>query len=431
MRPNGNALHSSPQEALRAATRMTGSCLDGSARRARLAPLVLATMASQALLVVLSPTIVAIGDDLGAPVGAVGQARSITAVVAIAASVAITRRIGALGLSRLLGLGAATAIAGCAAVAASPTLAVFLAAHALVGLGFAALLSAGFAGLAAFPQERRARAIGYVAGANSLAWILVNPVVGLVTDRWSWRAAEAVPGAIAVGVLLASRRVAALPGAGAAPRMLTVVGAVSAGRWIRAELIAYGAWAALLTFIGAFFIEELGVREAAAGWLLASGAAAHFVASTRSGGLVERVSRRRLVAASALVMGALLPLQLSATGSVPLAVGVFCLIGLAAGIRSPASAGLGLAQLPEHPGAMMAARTAATQLGYLLGAIVGGALVAGAGYAVLGFVLAAGMATSALLVLRVDDPLAPRASCGATALATSSSCLASSPSGHR
>ena len=80
---------------------------------------------------------------------------------------------------------------------------------------------------------------------------------------------------------------------------------------------------------------------------------------------------------------------------------------------------------------MMAARTAATQLGYLLGAIVGGALVAGAGYAVLGFVLAAGMATSALLVLRVDDPLAPRASRGATALATSSSCLASSPSGHR
>jgi predicted MFS family arabinose efflux permease len=164
----------------------------------------------------------------------------------------------------------------------------------------------------------------------------------------------------------------------------------------------------MLTFIGAFFIERLGVREAVAGWLLASGAAAYFAASTRSGGLADRVSRRRLVAGSALLMAALLPVQLSVTGSVPLAVGVFCLIGLAAGIRTPASGGLGLEQLPDHPGAMMAARTAATQLGYLLGAAVGGALIAGAGYGTLGFVLAAGMAVSAVLVLRVDDPLEGR-----------------------
>jgi predicted MFS family arabinose efflux permease len=54
---------------------------------------------------------------------------------------------------------------------------------------------------------------------------------------------------------------------------------------------------------------------------------------------------------------------------------------------------------------MMAARTGATQLGYLLGAVIGGAVIAGAGYGTLGIVLAAGMAASALLILRVDDPL--------------------------
>lgn len=51
----------------------------------------------------------------------------------------------------------------------------------------------------------------------------------------------------------------------------------------------------------------------------------------------------------------------------------------------------------------MAARTAATQLGYLLGAVIGGAVIAGPGYGTLGIVLAAGMAASALLILRVDD----------------------------
>ena len=149
-----------------------------AAQPARLAPLVLATMASQALLVVLSPTIVAIGADLGASVSAVGQARSLTAGVAIATSVAITTRIDAVGVPRLLALGAGLAVVACAAVAASPTLAAFLAAHILVGLSFACLLSAGFAGVAAFAPDRRAWAIGYVAGANALAWVVVNPIVG-------------------------------------------------------------------------------------------------------------------------------------------------------------------------------------------------------------------------------------------------------------
>jgi predicted MFS family arabinose efflux permease len=179
----------------------------------------------------------------------------------------------------------------------------------------------------------------------------------------------------------------------------------SARRWIGAETVAYGGWTALLTFSGAFFIEELGVREAAAGWYLAAGALAYFVAATRSGPLASRVERRNLAAAAAAVMAVLLVFQLS-TGSVAVALGLFCLIGLAAGVRTPASSGLGLEQLPDHPAAMMAARTAATQLGYLLGAVLGGVMLAGPGFATLGLVLAAAMVASALLVLRVEDPLA-------------------------
>ena len=54
---------------------------------------------------------------------------------------------------------------------------------------------------------------------------------------------------------------------------------------------------------------------------------------------------------------------------------------------------------------MMAARTAATQFGYLLGAVIGGAVISDWGYRALGIVLAFGMAGSALLILRVDDRL--------------------------
>ena len=114
--------------------------------------------------------------------------------------------------------------------------------------------------------------------------------------------------------------------------------------------------------------------------------------------------RRRLVAAVSLLMAILFVVELGVAASATAAVGTFCLLGLLAGVRTPASGGLGLDQLPDHPGTMMAARTAATQLGYLLGAVIGGTVIAGPGYGTLGIVLAAGMVTSAWLMLRVDDP---------------------------
>ena len=370
----------------------------------RLAPLALATMASQALLVVLGPIMVAVGADLGASVGAIGQARSVTAVVAIAVSASIANRVDTLGVSRLVAVGGAFAVAGCAAIASAPALAAFLLAHVLVGIAVACLLSAGFAGTAAFAPERRAWAIGWVAGANALAWIVVAPVVGMVAARSSWRTAEAIPAVVALAAIVAARAANSSSSAPAAAQLRTLVAHRSARRWLVAEVAAYGAWAALLTFIGAFFVERLRVGEGLVGWLLACGAASFFVTATRGAGLVASLPRRPLITAVSLLMGVLFVVELGASGSAAFGVAAFCTLGLAAGVRTPASSALGLMQLPDHPGAMMAARTAANQLGYLLGALVGGTVIAVAGYGAFGVVLAAVMSVSALLILRVDDP---------------------------
>ncbi len=201
----------------------------------RLAPLALATMASQALLVVLGPIMVAVGADLGASVGAIGQARSITAVVAIAVSAAVANKVDTLGVSRLVAIGGAFAVAGCAAIASAPTLATFLLAHVLVGIAVACLLSAGFAGTAAFVPERRGWAIGWVAGANALAWIVVAPVVGMVAARGSWRTAEAIPAVVALAAIVAARAADSSSSAPAAARLRTLVAHRSARRWLLAE----------------------------------------------------------------------------------------------------------------------------------------------------------------------------------------------------
>ncbi len=52
---------------------------------------------------------------------------------------------------------------------------------------------------------------------------------------------------------------------------------------------------------------------------------------------------------------------------------------------------------------MMGARTASAQLGYIIGAAAGGAVLALADFGALGVVLLGGMVLSAVLIARVND----------------------------
>lgn len=388
-------------------TRRTRRQEDEPSRTRRLLPLILATMASQALLVVLAPTIVEVGREFGVSVGVVGQSRSVLAGASILSSLAIAPFLDRLGIRPLLLWGALLAIVGSVGAALSPSLTVFVSVHVLIGVGFACLLSAGFAGIAAFPREDRAWAMGYVVGANALAWIAVNPLAGVLTDTLSWRTAYTLPVAIALCVLVLARSAPAgsptgAPGVGRGLRY--VIADRSARRWLVAEAIAFFAWGANLTFTGAFFIERYGIAESTVGLLLALGAAMFFISSVRGAPLVRHFPRPPLIAAAALVTGAMIALQFNAQSMLWIAVMAWLLGAVAAGIRSSVSPALGLAQLPDQPGSMMAARTATVQMGYLFGGLFGGAALAWSGYAALGLILGAGMILAAGLVLHVTDP---------------------------
>jgi predicted MFS family arabinose efflux permease len=384
-------------------------------------------VATQASIVVLAPLVVEIGRSFGASVSAVGVARSVLAAVAVAVSLAIGPLIDRAGVRPLIVWGAALAVAGAGLTAAAPSLALFYAAHAVTGAGVACLLSAGFAGVAAFfPRVDAAWAMGYVVGAQSIAWIAGNPVIGLLAEAGSWRLAYLVPAAIAGLALAAGLAAPARSGAGgklAAGRgpapvgepaehdragvgaaLRAVFGDRSARRWTIAELVAYSAWTAELTYAGAFYVQSYGVGEATVGLLLAVGSFVFLAASLNTERLTSRFPRRALIALAALGMGTLLVPLLSLTPSIAFTLGLFCVMAMFASIRSTGSSALGLAQLPGRPGAMMGARTASAQLGYMIGAAAGGAVLALADFAALGLVLFAGMAASALLVLRVSDP---------------------------
>jgi predicted MFS family arabinose efflux permease len=379
----------------------------------RLLPLLLATMATQASIVVLAPLVVEIGRDFGASVGAVGAARSVLAATAVAVSLVVGPLIDRLGVGPLIAAGAAFAVAGAALAAAAPSLPAFYATQVVTGAGVACMLSAGFAGVAAyFPPGRVPWAMGWVVGFQSVGWIAGVPLIGLLAEQGSWRLAYAVPAAIAALALAAGlqapRGRAGGGTAGVRRGLAAVFRDPSARRWTLAELVAYSAWTAEITYAGAFYIESYGIGEGAVGVLLAVGSVVFLVASTNTARLTRRVPRRPLIAVAALAMGALLIPVLNLTPSVGFTLALFSLMAVFAAVRSAGTSTLGLAQLPGRPGSMMAARTASAQLGYMAGAGLGGVVIELLGFGALGFVLFGGMMLSALLILRVSDPEALR-----------------------
>jgi predicted MFS family arabinose efflux permease len=109
------------------------------------------------------------------------------------------------------------------------------------------------------------------------------------------------------------------------------------------------------------------------------------------------------VVTAALGMGSLVALIMNVTPGVAFTVGLFFLMALCAGVRSTSSSALALGLLPSQPGAMMAARTTSAQLGYTVGAMFGGVVLAVAGFGALGFFLLVGMTFSAFLIARVGE----------------------------
>jgi predicted MFS family arabinose efflux permease len=380
-----------------------------SPRGRALVPLVLATVATQASIVVLAPLLVEIGRDLGASLSEVGLARSLLAGMGVAVSLGIGPLMDRVGVRPLIVAGALFALAGAGLTASAPSLGLFYAAHVVTGVGVACLLSAGFAGIPAFlSADQAAWAVGWVVGAQSLAWIVGTPLIGVLAESGSWRLAYAVPGtaaalALAAGLLAPRGRRSAESGS-TRSGLAAVFRDRSARRWTGAELVAYSAWTAELTYAGAFYIENYGVDESEVGVLLSVGSVVFLLVSTNTARITRRLPRKQLVVVSALLMGALLVPVLNLTPSVWFTLGIFALMALFAALRSAAGSALGLAQLPERPGAMMGARTASSQLGYMIGAAAGGAVLAVADFGALGFVLLAGMALSALLMARVHDP---------------------------
>lgn len=351
--------------------------------------LLAALAASQAALVALNPLLPAVARDLDVSIATAGQLRTVSGLAAGASALATGLLAARVGLRGLL-LCAVGLLAGASLLSAlAPTFAALAVAQALVGVGIGISYSAALAATAEWSTaESRSRVLALTLLGPPIAWIVGMPLVGALGEI-HWRIAWiVVPVAMAVAATALLARQPATPPASARAGLPAVLSSSGVARWLTGELLAFSGWAGTLVYVGALLVESYGLSVGATGLALGFGALVYVPGNFLFRRWVDVHGRLLLVALAlsaaltVLVLGAIRP-------SVWFSVGAFSFLCFIAGGRTLAGSARALGLAPSLRLGVTAARAAAIQAGYFVGAAVGGAALAVGGYEALGLAFAA------------------------------------------
>jgi predicted MFS family arabinose efflux permease len=371
----------------------------GRAQAAVAAALFLCLFAAQAGVIVLTPVLTQIADDLDVSTAAAGQLRTVSGLAAGLAAVALGTVARGLSLRRILIFGATGLGLASLASAAAPSFVVLALAQAVLGVSIAALLIGGTVAAAEWvPEQHRTRVLAWALVGPPAAWIVGMPLAGAIGEvgwRWTWLVLPLVA-AVVAGFAIVRRP--PVPRTAATESMIDALHDGPTARWALGELLASSAWVGTLVFSGALFVESYGTSGIATGIVLAAAAAAYAAGNVFFRRIVECRARLVLVRLS-LALAAAVALFGIVRPALPVSAALFAAAGFVAGGRTLIGSAVGLEAAAEKRRAVMGARAAAQQLGYFLGSAVGGLALAAGGYPLLGAALALLFVASALAFL--------------------------------
>jgi predicted MFS family arabinose efflux permease len=352
------------------------------------ATLFLGLAASQAAVLVLTPVLAEVASEFDVSTAVAGQLRTISGIAAGATALAIGLLATRVGLRELLGAGLVLVALGAGLSAAAPGFAALAAAQAVTGAGIGLSYSAAVAAVAEWTaQSDRSRVLSVALLGPPVAWVVGMPLSGLVGEA-SWRLVWLVPlGAAACAVPALARR-SRTPPASRRASLHAVLAHPGVLRWSSGELLAFSAWAGALVFVGALFVESYGLSVAATGLVLGIGALVYVPGNLLFRQYVDEHARTLLVglalaaSVTVAVLGAVRP-------SAWFSLAVFSVLSFLAGGRTLAGGARGLDLAQDLRLGVTGVRTAALQLGYFVGAAVGGVALAVGGYTALGLAFAA------------------------------------------
>ena len=360
-----------------------------NSRRAVAATLLLCLAASQAAILVLTPVLPALAADLEVSTATAGQLRTVSGLSAGLTALLVGLLASRVGLRELLGAGLLSLVASSALSAAAPDFVVIALAQVGVGIGVGLSYTAAIAAVADWTAPAdRSRVLAVALLGPPIAWIVGMPLAGFVGEaswRFAWLAAPLAFSLVALAIL--ARR-ASTPPASARADFRAVLAQPGVIRWSSGELCAYSAWAGTLVFIGALFVESYGLSSGQTGLVLGAGALVLIPGNLLFRRWVDDHGRALLVA---LALGAAVTVAVLGAFRIStwFSLAVFSVLAFLAGGRTLAGAATGLDLAPELVLGVTGIRTAALQLGYFLGAAVGGLALAAGGYRALGLALSA------------------------------------------
>jgi predicted MFS family arabinose efflux permease len=299
------------------------------------------------------------------------------------------------------------------ASALAPTFPLIVAARIASGVGASVLFPNVNATVAdIYPFRERGRAVATVIGLNTMASVIGVPVAGIVAEATSWRVSVALVGVLAIvaaGVLFV--RMPNAQGTNRESRVRALYALILRDRSAVAAIISsmLGAlfWFTWATYIVVYFQRTFALSEGLAATVALTQGLGVLVGSQIGGRLGDRIGHRRIVAGAIVITGFLLllqtnlPLPLFATAALNL------LLSAVIGARFATNNVLMTEQVPEARGTMLALSASVQSLAIVLGASVGGLLVDGPGFWLLGVFCFVVAVLAAVIVLRFvrEEPI--------------------------
>jgi MFS transporter, DHA1 family, inner membrane transport protein len=360
---------------------------DPAGPRGVAAILFLCLFAAQSGQLALTPVLTDAARVFAVSTASAGQIRTVAAVVAAAAALAVGAAVARVRLRTLLSVGIALLVTGAATSFAAPSLFVLAAGQALTGAASSTLVAAGVAAAAAWSGEvDRGRVVAWTLVGAPTAWVVAMPVIGVV-GATNWRLAFVVPVVVAAVAAVALRRAPVAPPPRLGPGLRSVLADRTLRGWVMSEVFAYAAWSGVLVYCGALFVESYGSSPAVVGLSLGLGAAAYIPGTFLAQRIAVGHGRPLLVAMGLLLAVCVVTFGVVRVGTVPSAIGFGALCFLA-GARTYLGSAVGLDLAAGKGAAAMSVRAAAAQIGWILGGGLGGASLAVGGYPALASVFA-------------------------------------------
>jgi predicted MFS family arabinose efflux permease len=344
----------------------------------------LALFASQTGVLVLSPILSEVAADFGVSVAAAGQLRILAAPLAAVVALATGRALSRFSPRALIGAGSALLALGSLASAVAPTLPLLAVAQVPMWAGVAMLIAAGLAAAASWSDEaERGRVVSRALAGAPVAWIVGMPLIGAVASV-DWRLAFValpLPAAVLTGVAVAARP-ADRPVSASRSSVAGLFGVGAARRWALGELFANSAWAGTLVYSGALFTESYGTSPGVTGIVLAVVAGA-YLAGNQRGGRMAPTSARRTTLQTSLAAALGVTLTCAVTPALGITIALFAVTSFVTAVRTVAGTVQGFAVAGDLRREVGAVRAATTQIGYLIGSLLGGMAIAAGGFPLL------------------------------------------------